>query len=100
MWLGAEIAVAMAVPIENPTDCEVRDVIRFLQAHGISGYHAEETCRNPIDTVLNGTWLSEILTRQRWARSANVTIKFFLANTTSCLQPLDQGVIRSFKVNY
>lgn len=31
---------------------------------------------------------------------SNVTIKFFPANTTSCLQPLDQGVIRSFKVNY
>ena len=29
--LSAEISMAMAVPIENPADCEVRDVIRFLQ---------------------------------------------------------------------
>ena len=41
--VSAEIAVAKAVPIENPADCEVRDVISFLQADGISGYHAEET---------------------------------------------------------
>ena len=31
----AEIAVAMAVPNKNPSDCEVRDVIRFLQANEI-----------------------------------------------------------------
>ena len=30
--VSAEIAVAMAVPIENTADCEVRGVIRFLQA--------------------------------------------------------------------
>ena len=29
----ADIAVAMAVPIENPADCEVRDVICFLKAY-------------------------------------------------------------------
>ena len=38
----AEIAVAMAVPIENPADCAVRGVIRFLQADEILGYPAEE----------------------------------------------------------
>ena len=37
-----EIAVAMAVPIENPADCEVRGVIRFLHADDTSGYLAEE----------------------------------------------------------
>lgn len=31
---------------------------------------------------------------------SNVEVKFFPANTTSCVQPLDQGVIRSFKLNY
>ena len=40
--VNAKIAVAMAVPIENPTDCEVRGVIRFLQADEILGYLAEE----------------------------------------------------------
>ena len=33
---SADIAVAMAVPIENPAVCEVRGVIRFLQADEIS----------------------------------------------------------------
>ena len=40
--VGAEIAVAMAVPIENPADCEVRGVTRLLQADEILGYLAEE----------------------------------------------------------
>ena len=40
---SAEIAVAIAVPIENPTDYEVRGVIRFLQADEILGYLAKET---------------------------------------------------------
>ena len=40
--VSAEIAVAMAVPIENPADCEVRGVISFLQADVILGYLAEE----------------------------------------------------------
>ena len=40
--VGAETAVDMAVPIENSVDCEVRDVIRFLQADEILGYLAEE----------------------------------------------------------
>ncbi|GBM81826.1 hypothetical protein AVEN_126700-1 [Araneus ventricosus] len=30
----------------------------------------------------------------------NVSVKFFPANTTSKLQPMDQEKIRSFKVNY
>ena len=38
----AQIAVAKAVPIENPADCEVRGVISFLQAKEILGYLAEE----------------------------------------------------------
>ena len=41
--VSAEIAVAMAVPIENPADCEVRGVICFLQADEILGYFAEES---------------------------------------------------------
>ena len=40
--VSAEIAVAMAVSIENPADCEVRGVMRFLQANDILGYIAEE----------------------------------------------------------
>ena len=40
--VSTEIAVAMAVPSENPADCEVRGVIRFLQADEILGYLAEE----------------------------------------------------------
>ena len=39
--VSAEIAVAMAVPIENSADCEMR-VISFLQAYEILGYLAEE----------------------------------------------------------
>ena len=35
--VSAEIAVAMAVPIENPTDCEERGAIRFLQVDEILG---------------------------------------------------------------
>ena len=38
----AEIAVVMAVPIENPASYEVRAVIRFLQADEILGFLAEE----------------------------------------------------------
>ena len=30
----------------------------------------------------------------------NITLKFFPANTTSHIQPLDQGVIRTFKAHY
>ena len=33
--VSAEIAVVMAVPIENPADCEVRGVNSFLQADEI-----------------------------------------------------------------
>ena len=40
--VSAEIAVAMAVPIENPADCEVRGVFRFLQADEILRYLVEE----------------------------------------------------------
>ena len=40
--VSAEIAVAMAVPIGNPADCEVRGVISFLQPDEILGYLAEE----------------------------------------------------------
>ena len=40
--VSAQIAVAMAVPIENPADCEVRGVIRFLQADEILGYLPQE----------------------------------------------------------
>ena len=40
--ISAEIAVAMAVPTENPTDCEAQGVIRFLQADEILGYLTEE----------------------------------------------------------
>ena len=42
--VSAEIAVVMAVPIENPADCKVRGVIRFLQVDEILGYLAEEAC--------------------------------------------------------
>ena len=34
--------MAVAVPIENPADCEVRGVLRFVQAGEILGYLAEE----------------------------------------------------------
>ena len=40
--VSAEIAVGMPVPIENPADCEVRGVIRFLWTDEILGYLAEE----------------------------------------------------------
>ena len=40
--VSAEKAVAMAVPIENPADCEVRGVIRFLKADEVLGYLAKE----------------------------------------------------------
>ena len=40
--VSAEIAVAMAVPIENSTNCEVQGIIRFLQADEILGYLVEE----------------------------------------------------------
>ena len=41
--VSAEIAVAIAEPSENPANCEVRGVIRFLQVDEILGYLAEET---------------------------------------------------------
>ena len=40
--VSAKIAVAMAVPIENPAECEMRGVICFLKADEILGYLAEE----------------------------------------------------------
>ena len=40
--VNEEIAETMVVPIENPADCEVRGVIRFLQADEILGYLAEK----------------------------------------------------------
>ena len=40
--VSAEIAVAMAVRIENHADCEIPGVTRFLQADEILGYLAEE----------------------------------------------------------
>ena len=40
--VSAEIAVPMAVPIENLADCEVQGVIRFLHAVEILGYLAVE----------------------------------------------------------
>ena len=41
--VNAELAVAMAVPIENHADCKLRGVIRFLLADEILGYLAEKT---------------------------------------------------------
>ena len=35
--VSAEKTVAMAVPIENPADCDVRVVILFVQNDGILG---------------------------------------------------------------
>ena len=40
--VSAQIAVDMAVPIVNPADCELRGIIRFLQANQILGYLSEE----------------------------------------------------------
>ena len=40
--ISAEIAVSMAVPIDNHADCEVRGVTGFLQTDEILGYLAEE----------------------------------------------------------
>ena len=40
--VSADIAVAVVVPIENLANCEVRGVIRFLQADEILDYLAEE----------------------------------------------------------
>ena len=39
--VSVEMAVAMAVTIENPAGCEVRGVISFLQAGEILGYLAK-----------------------------------------------------------
>ena len=36
--VSAEIAVAMAMQIQNPTDCEVRGVIRSLEAEELFGW--------------------------------------------------------------
>ena len=41
--VSEERAVAMAVPIENPADCEVWGAILFLRAGEILGYLAEKT---------------------------------------------------------
>lgn len=30
----------------------------------------------------------------------NIKLKFFPANTTAAIQPLDQGIIRNFKAHY
>ena len=40
--VSAEIAMAMAVSIQSPTDCELRGVTSFLQADEILGCLAEE----------------------------------------------------------
>ena len=41
--VSAQIALTMALPIVNPVDCQVRGVIRFLQADEILGWLAEES---------------------------------------------------------
>ena len=46
--VSAKLAVAMAVPVENPADCKARGVTRFLQADEILGMHI----RCPADTSL------------------------------------------------
>ena len=83
-----EITVAMTLPVEHPADCEVRDVIRFLQADEILGYLAEEAscyvelfcCTTMHVCILPGkhkpccvsnyigTSLSILLTVQTWHR--------------------------------
>ena len=40
--VSAEIAVAMALQVENPANCEMQGAIRFLQANEILSYLAEE----------------------------------------------------------
>ena len=40
--VSAAISVAMVVPIENLSDCEVQGAIRFLQADAILRYLDEE----------------------------------------------------------
>ena len=60
--VSAETPVAMAVPIENPADFEVRGVIRFLKADEVLDYLAEETssrvelfcCKTMHDRILPG----------------------------------------------
>ena len=42
--ISAEIAVAMAVPIENSDECEVPGVIHFLQADELDHLAEEESC--------------------------------------------------------
>ena len=43
LYVGpCHMVIAMAMQIENPADCEVRGVIRFLQADEILGFLFEE----------------------------------------------------------
>ena len=62
--VSAEIAVTMAVPIENPADCEVRGVIRFHQADEILGYLAEEASSR-VELFCCGTMHVRILPGRR-----------------------------------
>ena len=69
--VSAERAVAMAVPIENPTDYEVRGVIRFLKADEILCYFVEEASSS-VELFLHDnarphtTWQIQALLREQF----------------------------------
>ena len=95
--ISTEIAVAMAVPIENPDDCEVRGVIRFLQADEILGYLPEEA-NSRVELFCCTTMHVSILPgRHKFFRVSNSigtsssilrTVRTWHRRTFSCFQKL------------
>ena len=93
--VSAEIAVAMAVPIENPADCEVRGIIRFLQVEEILGYLAEDSssrvelfcCTTMYVRTLPGRHKPRCMNNCIGTSSSNLrTVRTWHRRTFSCFQ--------------
>ena len=93
--VSAEIAVAMAVPIENPSYCEVRGVILFLQTDEILGYLAEETssrvksfcCTTMHVRILPGRHKPSCVSNSVGTSSSNLrAVRIWHHRTLSCFQ--------------
>ena len=91
----AEIGVAMAVPIGNLADYEVRGIIRFLQADEISGYLPEEassrvelfSCTTMHVRILPGRHKPCCVSNSIGTSSINLlTVRCYHSRTFSCFQ--------------
>ena len=100
--VSVQIAVAMAVPIENSVDCKVRGVIRFLQADDILGYLTEEAssrmkffcCKTMHDNILPARQRPYCVSNFIGTSSSNLrTVRIWNRRTFSCFQKLKSTLL-------